>query len=186
MIAQVVLVIAMVVCGLLAIREPRLLYAALWLAAASALLAAELYWLGAHQIAVIELSVGAGLVTVLLVLAIGSTERGSSALPPALPRAPALALAAAIILLLIILVSAPPSPGSAASEASFAVTFWEQRSADVLLQIALIFVGLLTVLGLLAETVKLPGRAKTQASVEIAHVEDMPLAEPILEKDLQP
>jgi len=186
MFAQAVLVIAMVGCGLLAIREPRLLYAALWLAAASALLAAELYWLGAHQIAVIELSVGAGLVTVLLVLAIGSTERDSSRLPLALPRVPALALIAAVLVLLLSFAAAPPSPGSAAPEASFAVTLWEQRSADMLLQIALIFVGLLTVLGLLAETVKLPARGQAQPAVEIDCVEDTPLAEPILEKDLQP
>ena len=184
MFAQAVLVIAMIFCGLLAIREPRLLYAALWLAATSALLAAELYWIGAPQIAVIELNAGAGLVTILLVLAIGSTERDSSRLPPALPRVPALALVAALVVLLLSLVSTPPPVRSAAPEASFAITFWEQRSADVLLQIALIFVGLLTVLGLLAETVKQPATVQSSAAAPTERLKEQPLAEPILEKDL--
>lgn len=183
MFAQAVLLIGCVVCGAFAIREARLLYAALWLAATSAFLAAVLYWLGAALIAVIELSVGAGLVTVLLVLAIGSTERGSSVLPTALPRAPALALAAAVVTLLATLVSAPPAT-PAAAEAPFAITLWQQRGADMLLQIGLIFVGLLTVLGLLAETVKLPPHRQTQLTVDTDPREDTPQPESVLEKDL--
>ena len=52
----------------------------LWLAAVSALVGLLLYQLGAWEIAVIELSVGAGLVTVLMVFAI--TMIGD---PPATP-----------------------------------------------------------------------------------------------------
>ena len=48
----------------------RLLISALWLAGTSALAALMMYRLGAPEVAVIELSVGAGLVTVLFVFAI--------------------------------------------------------------------------------------------------------------------
>ena len=48
----------------------RLLVSALWLAGASALVSLVIYLLGAPGVAVIELSVGAGLVTILFVFAI--------------------------------------------------------------------------------------------------------------------
>src|SRR5512146_1853807 len=53
-----------------AIRSKALLTSALWLAGASALTAILLFMYGAQLVAVIELSVGAGLVTVLFVFAI--------------------------------------------------------------------------------------------------------------------
>ncbi len=77
------LVAGAVLCAVRAIRANQLLSSALWLAGVSALVSIILYRLGAHQIAVIELSVGAGLVTVLFVFAIsiagddGLTARAS-------------------------------------------------------------------------------------------------------------
>jgi uncharacterized MnhB-related membrane protein len=65
-----------VFCGLRAIHAQRLVAAALWLAAVSALNAVVLYEMGAREAAVIELSVGAGLVTVLFVFAIGIAGDG--------------------------------------------------------------------------------------------------------------
>ncbi len=70
MILNVLLGIATLICAIQAIRSNRLLISAIWLAGASALTALIMYLLGAHQVAVIELSVGAGLVTVLFVFAI--------------------------------------------------------------------------------------------------------------------
>jgi NADH:ubiquinone oxidoreductase subunit 6 (subunit J) len=64
------LVAVTLVFAIQAIRAKRLLHSALWLAGVSAFLAFIFYLLGAHQVAVIELSVGAGLVTVLFVFAI--------------------------------------------------------------------------------------------------------------------
>ena len=64
------LIVVTVVFAFAAIRAKTLLTSTLWLAGASALLAVVFYLLGAQQTAVIELSVGAGLVTVLLVFAI--------------------------------------------------------------------------------------------------------------------
>ena len=56
--------------AVMALRAPKLISSALWLAGSSALVAILTYLLGAPEIAVIELSVGAGLVTVLFVFAI--------------------------------------------------------------------------------------------------------------------
>jgi uncharacterized MnhB-related membrane protein len=78
--------IALLVCAWQAVRSQRLLHSALWLACASALTALIIYILGAPEVAVIELSVGAGLVTVLFVFAINIA--GEEALPvvPIIPR----------------------------------------------------------------------------------------------------
>ncbi len=67
---DLLIVAATLVCALQAVRSRRLLMSALWLAGASALVALMMYLLGAPEVAVIELSVGAGLVTVLFVFAI--------------------------------------------------------------------------------------------------------------------
>ena len=67
---DLLIVAALLACALQAVRGTRLLIAALWLAGASALTALMMFRLGAPEVAVIELSVGAGLVTVLFVFAI--------------------------------------------------------------------------------------------------------------------
>ncbi len=71
-------------CAVAAVTSKRMLISAIWLALASALVALDMYLLGAPFIAVIELSVGAGLVTVLFVFAINLT--GDEALPVANSR----------------------------------------------------------------------------------------------------
>ncbi|RPI91604.1 MAG: DUF4040 domain-containing protein, partial [Chloroflexi bacterium] len=74
-----------VLCALMAMRTARLLLSALWLACCSALVSTLLFQLNAPEVAVIELSVGAGLVTVLFVFAVGiageSTLGGRRTLP---------------------------------------------------------------------------------------------------------
>ena len=67
---QILLTIGILISAIQAIRVKRLLVTALWLASTSALTSIMLYLLGGYRIAVIELSVGAGLVTVLFVFAI--------------------------------------------------------------------------------------------------------------------
>src|SRR5512138_2609890 len=82
MIVHILVVAGLLVCVLQAVRAQRLLHSALWLAGTSALVALEMYLLGAPEVAVIELSVGAGLVTVLFVFAINiAGEEAMSALP---------------------------------------------------------------------------------------------------------
>src|SRR5690349_5712869 len=83
-----------------AIRAPRLLISAVWLAAVSALLSIFLYNLGATTVAVIELSVGAGLVTVLLVFAISISGEETLDRQPSVPRLAAGGLISALMVLL--------------------------------------------------------------------------------------
>ena len=79
---DVLTVAAIFVCALMAVREERLLISALWLAGTSALAALVMYRLGAPEVAVIELSVGAGLVTVLFVFAINIAGEDTPSLGP--------------------------------------------------------------------------------------------------------
>ncbi len=146
-----VVVVAMLFCGIQAIRTDRLMISALWLAGVSALMAVLLYAAGAHEVAVIELSVGAGLVTVLLVFAISLA--GDEPLPvrSVVPLPIALALVAAFAVLLILFTLPLTQFASASPEISFTQMFWHVRSADTLAQIVLIFTGALSVLGFLTE-----------------------------------
>lgn len=145
------LVIGLGICALMAIRAGQLLSAALWLAGVSAQTAALIYLLGAPIAAVLELSIGAGLVTVLMVLAISSAGSDALRAPPMVPRLWAVSITLILVLLVfgftVPLRIAPP----AIDQPALAVTLWQDRSADMVLQAALIFTGLLTVLGLLAD-----------------------------------
>jgi NADH:ubiquinone oxidoreductase subunit 6 (subunit J) len=66
---------AALICAVQAVRARRLLHAALWLAGVSAMASLLIYGLGARQAAVIELSVGAGLVFILFVFAISVCDQ---------------------------------------------------------------------------------------------------------------
>lgn len=152
MVAYLLIAAGVIACAIGAIRANRLLISALWLAGASALVALLIYLLGAPEVAVIELSVGAGLVTVLFVFAINIA--GEEELPP-LPVVPRW-LSLGLVGLAVILLAwyALPRTGlivPAMTEGSFTLAFWEDRSLDVLLQIAIIFSGVLGVLGLLSD-----------------------------------
>ena len=85
---QILIIIGMLLCAVMAVRTQRLLVSALWLAGASALVSLWMYILGAPEVAVIELSVGAGLVTVLFVFAINIAGEGIAP-PGQRPIAPA-------------------------------------------------------------------------------------------------
>lgn len=153
------LFVAVIVCAYGVMRAERLLVSSLWLAATSALAAILLYAYGAAEVAVIELSVGAGLVTVLFVFAfsiVGEDSLDNLTLVPR-PLVWALILLIAVLLGWFILpvagVETSGGPGSGGT--SFAEVLWEQRGLDVLAQIVLIFSGVLGLLGLLAD-VKVP------------------------------
>ncbi len=145
-------VAALLVCALQAIRAARLLVSAMWLAGASAASALLMYVLGAPEVAVIELSVGAGLVTVLFVFAINIAGDEPIATTSRVPRPLAwvvtlgsLALLGSLTLPAVGLTLPVPGAGQ------FATALWEHRAVDVLLQVALIFTGVLGVIGLLSE-----------------------------------
>jgi uncharacterized MnhB-related membrane protein len=148
---QALLTAGAVICAVLAIYSKRLLLSALWLAGASALVALILYVLGAREVAVIELSVGAGLVTVLFVFAISIAGEEAMDARAVLPRPLAWALVIVSSILLGWMILPSTHIDGPIAETSFAMMLWQDRGLDVLAQIALIFAGVLGVLGLLAE-----------------------------------
>lgn len=199
MMLYALLMVAILVFAIQAIRAERLLHSAIWLAGVSALLAIVFYQLGAYQIAVIELSVGAGLVTVLFVFAIGMAGEDQINVRPLIPKALALGLVIAAILLLGWLVfpsgpetaalqlNQPTVMGNAAAaqmtEEPIQVVIWEQRGLDVLVQVVLIFSGVLGILGLLAEA---KGPLQKPAAEEMAAVRDrelLALEESVLQQE---
>lgn len=151
MILNFLLLIAAFLCAFQALRTRQLLAAAIWLACTSAIVAALLYALGAHEVAVIELSVGAGLVTVLFVFGITIAGEETEQKGPLVPWALAGGLALALIGLIGWFLLPVQAAGTAVSEASFSTIVWENRGLDMLVQIGLIFAGVLGILGILAE-----------------------------------
>lgn len=147
----VIIVIGILYCGILAVRSTRLINATLWLAGSSALLATLLFGLGAYQLAVIELSVGAGLVTVLFVFAISVASDEPNRQGAGVPRLLVLTLIVTFVLLLILFALPLIGISSSITDSSFTETVWHERSLDLLLQVSLIFTSALTVLGLLAQ-----------------------------------
>jgi NADH:ubiquinone oxidoreductase subunit 6 (subunit J) len=151
--SSLLLIVIAVVFAVLAIRAKGLIPSALWLAGLSALCAVVFYQYGARQVAVIELSVGAGLVTVLFVLAINIA--GDEPLParPVLPRWLTIGLILLFVLVLgwFTLPGLLAAPAVAQSGMGFSQILWQDRGLDVPVQVVLIFSGVLGFLGLLAE-----------------------------------
>jgi NADH:ubiquinone oxidoreductase subunit 6 (subunit J) len=193
------LMVAILVFAIQAIRAERLLHSAIWLAGVSALLAIVFYQLGAYQVAVIELSVGAGLVTVLFVFAIGMAGEDRINLRSLIPKPLAWGLVIAAMLLLgwlalpsgpetaVLELNQPTVVGNVAAaqttEEPIQVVIWEQRGLDVLVQVVLIFSGVLGILGLLAEA---KGPLQKPAAEEMAAVRDrelLALEESVLQQE---
>ena len=152
-----------------AIRAGRLITSAIWLAGVSALISVVFYLFGAHQVAVIELSVGAGLVTVLFVFAISIAGDDILDTKPVLPWPLFIGISILFVLLLgAFILPASVNPFAApGTEETLNDVLWRQRGLDVLVQVVLIFSGVLGLLGLLAE-VKPPleGSAAEEISAE--------------------
>jgi uncharacterized MnhB-related membrane protein len=145
------LVAGAVLCAIQALRATRLLSSALWLAGVSALVAIAMYEMGAKQVAVVELSVGAGLVTVLFVFAISIAGDDAMADQSVVPWSLAVGLLALFVIILGAMVLPLDEVDSSIQEPSFATMLWDHRALDVLVQIVLIFTGVLAVLGLLSD-----------------------------------
>jgi uncharacterized MnhB-related membrane protein len=152
-----------VLCAIQALRSDRMLASAIWLAGLSALSAVMFYLLGAREVAVVELSVGVGLVTVLFVFAINITGDTPSVPRAALYRALAWLTAMAAVALLGWAAFPGPAVHAALLEPSFQTILWDQRGLDVLLQIVLIFSGALGVLGLLGSSEAAPASNPTHS-----------------------
>lgn len=155
MLVYAFLIAATLIFALQAIRSRGLIVSALWLAGTSALLSLIFYLAGAQLVAVVELSVGAGLVTVLFVFAISISGEDSTDLHSVVPNI----LSGALVLVSAFLLgwlSLPANLGSqTVAEPAVSKMIWEVRGLDILVQVVLIFAGVLGLLGLLAE-VKAP------------------------------
>jgi uncharacterized MnhB-related membrane protein len=164
---SIVLTVLTIFCAVNALRANSLLSAAIWLAGVSALTAVFIYSLGAPETAVIELSVGAGLVTVIFVFAISVAGEEAIRVPPLIRHPLAWAISGLTILLLgsFLWPIANLTPAASPAAATFGVVFWEQRGLDALAQIVLIFVGALTLLSLLGE------RPKAGQETAVSHPE---------------
>ena len=168
----VFLVAVLLIFAIQAIRARALITSALWLAGVSALSSVLFYLYGAHLVAVIELSVGAGLVTVLFVFAIniaGDEALDAKPVPP-------LTWITAITVLFIGLLGwfiwpVPLAPAAATvAEGPLSALLWQTRGLDLMVQVVLIFSGVLGLLGLLAET-KAPLDGSMAA--EVAAIRDL-------------
>ncbi len=178
-----VLIAAAIVFAIMAIWARRLIASALWLAGVSAVLSTVFYLMGAHQLAVIELSIGAGLVTLLFVFAIGVAGEGRVEGGPVVPQALAWGLVILTVVLLGWLVLPQGSAGQAVSGPTLATVLWHQRGLDVLVQIVLIFAGVLGLLGLLAEA-KAPLEQSVAEEVAARRERDLlAMQQQVLEKE---
>ncbi len=146
-----ILLVGAILCAYRAMVSKRILSATLYLAGISALVSTVIYKLGAMQVAVIELSVGAGLVTVLLVYALSVV--GDDALDPSsiISKPMAFVVVALTISILGWMAYTRWAIVESTGSIVLADVLWQQRVLDVWIQIALIFSGVMGVLGLLSE-----------------------------------
>jgi uncharacterized MnhB-related membrane protein len=166
MVIQTLVLSATLICALQAIRARRLLVSALWLAGCSALLALSIALLGAPEVGVVELSVGAGLVTIIFVFAINVAGEETIGLTSIVPRPLAWVLMCLFVFLLVWLtLPGLVSPALPRDALPFLRALWGERSLDTVLQVALIFSGVLGSLGLLAERTE-AGQAARKAGGE--------------------
>ncbi len=154
-----VLSAVMLICAFMAFRARQLIISALWLAGCSAILSILLYLLGAYQVAVIELSVGAGLVTVLFVFAISIAGDETIEARAIIPKPIAIVISLVSIVLLGFMTISSLISLPATTEASFSEIVWQQRGLDMVVQSGLMFAAVVGMLGLLSEA-KVPMREK--------------------------
>lgn len=165
---NLILLLAMVGLALMAVFLRDLLRAAVSLAFMSALLAVVLYRMNSPYAAVFELSVVAGLITVLFVSAIALTkdeEQVAEARWPLYVFPLVLALAGVAILAVVPALFGSTPAGWGNPTATFGGTLWGLRSLDILGQIAVIFGGVFGVLALFREK---PLSAKERMEAEKA------------------
>jgi uncharacterized MnhB-related membrane protein len=174
------LILAAAFCAYRALVSKNLLPSALYLACVSALVSVTLYLLGAFEVAVIELSVGAGLVTILLVYVLSML--GDDTFDPAsvVPKPLAILLVAAIAVIAGWMAYPVVILPLASTQVLLADVLWKQRVLDVWVQVALIFSGVMGVLGLLSEQVE----KKTAQSQESHSLEATDVIETELEQEI--
>jgi NADH:ubiquinone oxidoreductase subunit 6 (subunit J) len=151
MVLQILLLVGLVLFSVLAILVKDLLRAAISLAVASLLLGIIFFRMNAPYAGVFEISVVAGLITVLFMLTIALTKGGDAVESKVASFAfPAffvifIVIDALIMKKLIQKVPALPGPEEAGT---FGQVLWNARTLDLVGQIAVIFAGVFAVLAL--------------------------------------
>ena len=149
---QILLLIGLVVFSVAAVLLKDLIKAAICLAAASLVLGILFFRMGAPYAGAFEISVVAGLITVLFMLTIALTKTGgdvaeSKLATVAFPLFFVLFLAVDFIVtknLVKKIVALPAAPEAGA----FGEVLWKQRTLDLVGQVCIIFAGVLAVLAL--------------------------------------
>ncbi len=177
----VVLTLAMLACAFMAFRAKQLIVSALWLAGCSAILSILMYLLGAFAVAVIELSVGAGLVTVLFVFAISIAGDETIEVKSIIPRPIALAVSLVSIVLLGFMTVSSLVSLQLTPEPSFSDMLWQQRGLDMVVQSGLLFAAVVGMLGLLSEA-KVPAKEKKTVPAKQLPVpaKQLPASQPVV------
>jgi len=151
---QIILLAGLAFFSILAILLRDLLKAAISLAVASILLAVIFFRLNAPYAGVFEISVVAGLITVLFITTIALTNRPSDVRENKLPLVifPVFFAIFVVIDFIVMknLLSAvqPNLPGATNPAGTFGQVFWNERTFDLVGQIGVIFAGVFSVLAL--------------------------------------
>lgn len=152
MIVQTALLIGVVLFSVLAILLKDLLRSAISLAAASLLLGIIFFRMDAPYAGVFEISVVAGLITVLFILAIALTKAGEEVREPGAANVVfPLVFAAFIVIDALVmkgLLGKVPALAAGAEAGSFGEVLWRGRTFDLVGQIAVILAGVFAVLAL--------------------------------------
>lgn len=175
MIMTTVLLLGAIAAAVQAVRSRQLISVALWLAGVSAFVSLLMFQMGAHAVAVIELSVGAGLVTILFVFAMSITGTANLRRPSVVPRMVAGSVMVLLLALLLWLMApaAQTAVADPAAQLPFSVMLWQERGLDVVLQIGLIFGAVMCILGLLTDV-----RETTLAETAVAQQAELDEPEP--------
>jgi len=152
MILEIALLCGLVVFSAAAIILRDLLKAAICLAAASLLLGIVYFRMNAPYIGVFEISVVAGMITVLFIVTIALTKTGgdvreAKAAEWIFPLVLVLFLAVDILVAKS-LINKIPALESLPEQGTFGEVLWKMRTFDLVGQIGLIFAGVLGVLAL--------------------------------------
>jgi len=152
MILQTALLIGLVIFAALAILLRDLLKSAIALAVASLLLGIIFFRMNAPYAGVFEISVVAGLITVLFVLTIALTKTGEEVRESKLVNVafPIVFVAFIVIDALVMkgLIGKIPALAAGAETGSFGDVLWKARTYDLVGQIAVILAGVFAVLAL--------------------------------------
>jgi NADH-quinone oxidoreductase subunit J len=152
MVLQTALLIGMVLFSVLAILLKDVLRSAIALAVASLLLGIVFFRMGAPYAGVFEISVVAGLITVLFILTIALTRKGDEVRESRLANwvFPLAFVAFVVIDALVMkgLIGKVPALAAGAETGTFGDVLWKGRTLDLVGQIAVILAGVFAVLAL--------------------------------------